>query len=46
VLYVCPENGPIVHGYGLSTFPNVWDDAVFLSKEITKLWKKNLAKWK
>ncbi|MCX7887802.1 MAG: xylose isomerase, partial [Verrucomicrobiae bacterium] len=27
VLYVCPENGPIAHGYGLSCFPNVWDDA-------------------
>ncbi len=46
VLYVCPENGPIAHGYGLSTFPNVWEDAIFLAKETEKLWQKNLANWK
>lgn len=46
VLYVCPENGPIAHGYGLSCFPNVWDDAVFLAGEVDKLWRKNLATWR
>src|SRR5690606_15459246 len=25
VLYVCPEFGPVVHGYGLSAFPDVWE---------------------
>ncbi len=46
VLYVCPENGPIVHGYGLTTFPNVWHDAVVLRRETERLWKKNLRNWK
>jgi len=28
VLYACPEFGPVISGYGISTFPNVWKDAV------------------
>ena len=46
VLYACPELGPIAHGYGLSTFPNVWDDALRLRQETDRLWTKNLAGWK
>jgi hypothetical protein len=45
VLYACPEFGPIAAGYGLSTFPNVWDDAIRLRAETEKLWLKNLAGW-
>ncbi len=46
VLYVCPEFGPVAHGYGLSTFPNVWEDAIRLRAETENLWQKNLAQWK
>jgi hypothetical protein len=46
VLYVCPEFGPIPSGYGLSCFPNVWKDAIFLHEKTEALWKKNLLKWK
>ncbi len=45
VLYVCPEFGPL-GGYGISTFPNVWDDAIWLRAETEKLWQKNVASWK
>lgn len=47
-LHVCPEYGPIGSGYCVSTFPNVWKDAVLLSLETRKLWNKNLLKfgWK
>ena len=45
VLYVCPEFGPM-GGYGVSTFPNVWKDAVFLRAKTEELWKANLRKWK
>jgi hypothetical protein len=46
VMYACPEFGPIVHGYGVSTFPNVWKDAILLREKTEKLWKKHLAAWK
>ncbi|NQU09245.1 xylose isomerase [bacterium] len=45
VLYGCPEFGPR-GGYGISTFPDVWQDAVWLRAAIDKLWRKNLAKWR
>jgi len=46
VLYACPEFGPIGSGYGLSCFPNVWKDAIYLRGKIDALWKKNLRQWK
>jgi hypothetical protein len=46
VLYACPEFGPVGSGYGLSCFPNVWKDAIYLRGRIETLWKKNLRKWK
>lgn len=46
VLYACPEFGPINSGYGLSCFPNVWKDAIYLRGKIDALWKKNLRQWK
>jgi hypothetical protein len=39
-LYVCPEMGPVVSGYNLSTSPNNWEDAKILRVEIDKMWKK------
>lgn len=45
VLWACPELGPFPD-YGLSTFPNVWEDAVYLRGKIEALWKKNLRNWK
>ena len=46
VLHACPEFGPVAHGYGLSTFPDVWDDAIRLRAETERLWQQNLAGWK
>lgn len=46
VLYVCPEFGPIMSSYGVSTFPNVWQDAILLRRKTEELWKKNLRKWR
>jgi hypothetical protein len=46
VLFVCPEFGPISSGYGLSVFPNVWKDAIFLREKTEALWKANLRKWR
>lgn len=37
-LYVCPEMGPVLGGYNLSTLPSSWDDAVVLKGLIQKLW--------
>jgi len=45
VLYACPEYGMVDGGYGLFCFPNVWNDTMYLRKEIEKLWQKNLRKW-
>lgn len=45
VLYVCPEFGPLL-GYGLTNFPNVWEDAKLLRIETETLWNKHLAAWK
>jgi hypothetical protein len=46
VIYACPEFGPVVSGYGVSTFPNVWKDAIFLRGKTEALWKANLRKWR
>jgi hypothetical protein len=39
-IFICPELGPVEGGYGLSTFPNSWEDAKILRGEIEKLWRK------
>lgn len=41
-LWVVPELGPFP-GYGLSCFPNSWDDAVVLGKDIQRIWDEALA---
>jgi len=46
VLYACPEFGPLGSGYGISSFPNVWKDAILLRAKTEALWQANLAKWK
>jgi sugar phosphate isomerase/epimerase len=38
-IFVCPEMGPVMHGYGLSAFPNNWEDAKVLRGELDRLWK-------
>jgi hypothetical protein len=40
VFYVCAEFGPVVSGYGLSCFPNPWQDQVRTRDELRKLWQK------
>jgi hypothetical protein len=45
VLYVCPEFGPLISGYGLSAFPDVWKDAILLREKTASLWKAQLRKW-
>jgi len=36
-LWVCPELGP-KPGYGLSCFPDSWQDAIVLGNDIRKIW--------
>ena len=45
VMYACPEFGPVSSTYGLSTFPDVWKDAIFLRGKTEALWKASLRKW-
>jgi hypothetical protein len=42
-IFICPEMGPLVGGYNLSTLPNSWEDAKILRSEIDRLWKTLLA---
>ena len=42
-LFICPELGPVVGGYALSSFPESWSDAVVLKKEIDRLWAEAIA---
>ena len=39
-IFICPELGPVVGGYGLSTAPNSWEDAKILRQQIDQLWRK------
>jgi len=39
-IFICPELGPVVGGYCLSTFPDSWEDKKVLCGEIEKLWWK------
>jgi hypothetical protein len=42
-IFVCPELGPVEGGYALSTFPNSWEDAKVLRKEIDAIWQNLMA---
>ena len=39
-IFICPELGPVEGGYALSTFPNSWEDAKILRREIDRLWRR------
>ncbi len=41
---VVPELGP-KGGYGLSCFPDIWQDVQVLGHEIQKIWRKRVQKW-
>ena len=43
-LYVCPEQG--APGYDLSVFPDRWRDVQAIRKEVDRVWKRQLKKWK
>jgi hypothetical protein len=45
IMYACPEFGPVAGGYGLSSFPDVWKDAIFLRAKTEQIWEANLRKW-
>lgn len=40
--WVCPELGP-KFGYGLSCFPDSWQDAIILGNDIKQMWEEELA---
>jgi hypothetical protein len=42
-MFICPELGPLVGGYALSTFPNGWEDTLRLRQEIDHLWSRVIA---
>ncbi|HEV2578118.1 MAG TPA: hypothetical protein VGU25_12990 [Acidobacteriaceae bacterium] len=42
-IFVCPELGPVEGGYALSSFPNSWEDAQLLRREIERLWRRVVA---
>jgi hypothetical protein len=39
-LLICPELGPVVGGYALSTFPASWEDAKVLRRVIAEAWDR------
>ncbi len=39
-IFICPELGPVVGGYGLSTAPNSWEEALIVRQHIDQLWQK------
>ena len=43
-IFVCPELGPVEGGYALSTFPNSWEDAKVLRREIDALWNRVISR--
>jgi hypothetical protein len=43
-IFVCPEMGPVLGGYNLSTLPNSWEDAKILRIEIERMWQSLIGK--
>ena len=39
-LWVVPELGPVESGYGISTWPPPWEDALIAKEELAKVWRK------
>ena len=42
-LWVVPELGPKCSGYGLSCFPDIWDDVIVLGNDLKALWAEAVA---
>ena len=42
-IFICPELGPNYGAYGLSTFPDSWEDARRLRLLVDDLWREALA---
>lgn len=42
-LWVVPELGPISSGYGISTWPPVWDDCTVTKRQLQQAWDRALA---
>ena len=40
ILWVVPELGPVSSGYGISTWPSVWDDCIVAMGEMKKVWDR------
>lgn len=46
VLWVVPELGPVASGYGISTWPAVWEDCIVAMREMRGAWERALgASW-
>jgi len=41
-LWDVPELGPVASGYGVSTWPPPWEDAIVAKQELEKVWNKVL----
>ena len=41
-LWVVPELGPVSSGYGISTWPPVWDDCIVARQELAAAWQRAL----
>ncbi len=41
--WVVPELGPLSSGYGLSCFPNVWEDCQALGRDLATIWAEVVA---
>lgn len=39
-LWVVPELGPVASGYGISTWPSPWEDAVVTMSELRRIWDR------
>jgi hypothetical protein len=44
--FVVPELGPKAGGYALSNYPDVWKDVQVLTKEIRRIWHRQIKRWK
>ncbi|MEC9054004.1 MAG: xylose isomerase [Verrucomicrobiota bacterium] len=43
VLWVVPELGPVASGYGISSWPPVWEDCIVAMGEMRKAWERACA---
>lgn len=43
-LWVVPELGPVASGYGISTWPPVWEDCIVARRELAGAWQRALSR--